>query len=283
MATCSLTPHSPLQAQASASPVTFKLTSIETGSSQVRRLALPANDLVVEDAEAAPGGGFVAVGSYAGTESTSPTSFLTSVTPGGGTGFMLTLGAFQPDHACVGADGTTWVLGHEPAKESGSSIPDYDLVLAFSPSGVQIGHYLPRSTFSTTTPVSFRKGQVGTAAFLDCTATGSGAYVSVHGQSVWTEFTTGKSKATVTPVLPPSKSRVTGLAFVSPGVVYASIISGGSQHLYKLALHITSSSEWDQVQTEGNFARLLGKDAGSLVYFNADTDRLSPQLIWSRP
>lgn len=266
-----------------AAPITFKLTSLQTGASQQLSLSLPSKNYVIEDAEAEPGGGLEAAGVYLAEGASQPTPYLASISPGGGGGYLITLGTFHPDRVCVAPDRTTWVFGHDPVKESDLPSANYDMMLSFSPSGVQTGHYLPRSTFSTDVPITLRKGQAGVTALLDCNAEQAGVYVSVHGQATWTEVSAATKKATTVPVPITERSRLTGLAFVAPGSVYASMIAGGTQHLYKLAPLSISSSKWEQVSTQSNFARLLGKDSNSLVYFNSDTDHASPQLLWSRP
>lgn len=267
-----------------ASQVTFRMTSLTTGTVATLSLSLPASDVMIDDAEPGPGGSLVVAGVYAAQDTSKPTSFITSIVAGGSGGYLLTLGTFHPDRVCVSPNGTTWVLGHDPNREATRPQTDYDMMLSFSSAGAQIGHYLPRSTFSSTEPLTFAKGNSGMTAMLDCNTATAGAYMAIHGEATWTEVSVGTEKATSVPVFTAGRVRMTGLVFKGPRDVYASMISGGTPSLYKLTIRqFAQSGEWERVDTEGNFARLLGKDNGSLVYFNSDADHLSPRLLWSRP
>jgi hypothetical protein len=270
-----------LSSDKGSSLTTFKVLHLNTGAAQTVNLQLPSADIRVEDAAVIPTGGVVAVGSYYDSEKQKVNSFLLSLLPSGGETFRVDLGTFEPHRACVGADGTTWVLGRNPASENTVPIPDYDMVLSFSPSGVQTGHYLPRSTFPTNGALSLRREVRGSVALLDCTATAAGIYIATKEGATWSEISEETGRVNTRTTFTPPHSHVSGIAFLNSDELYASIATDGSSHLYKFASSSTSSGEWSEMSTQGSFARLLGKDNGSLVYFNADTDHFSPTLLWS--
>jgi hypothetical protein len=228
----------------------------------------------------APDGTLALAGSAQGDDSGGFT-YLSVLSSDGQRQQTVRLKPFAPFAAAIASDGAIWAAGWERTAD-GREVADYNVVRRYSPSGKDLGAYIPRSSLK-----SYRYGPPAMSSFL----------VSSHGRVGWysnvareyIEFSLdGQVVTRVAGATHGEHDEVTG-AGLCGGNLYVSVFTSPSDHKERKWEVLTLdriSGTWKTVSLKGDpplssYGRVYGCDGTDLVIHNRLPGELKG-LSWFR-
>jgi len=263
------------------------LTSL-TGQAVSFPVSLPgATTVRVEHASVTPQGHVLLAGAYVTSDNNAdelaqaPLDAVNFIAELDMTGKLLSvrnLGNFTPSRVCASQDGSWWALGEVwPDELNGQT--GYATLRQYGPDGTLKGSYLPRSALSQKS-LNLHEHLAGSQyALLRCGTSSIAAYIGSGvpgGNFVFAEVNAAGGNSQIVSVGKTAGSKfpgiITGMALLSPHVVYATFSKGG---LYQLILGQSNTGTWTPVPSsaaasasaqKAPISFVLGRDQNSLVH-----------------
>jgi hypothetical protein len=234
------------------------------------------------------------VGSFSRSTDHAPVNFLAESELSGRTLETVDTGTYEPELACVTADGSIWTFGQDWSAER-SDIP-YPLMRNYSSTGQLLGSYLSsdsippaRLNFSTRL---HRFGGAPGRIFLQCGDQTVGAYVETT--RTWAEIDLAPKTLHIWQVRHPASGHITGLALLGRHELYASFKGRDTvfvRGFFKLDLGQPKAGEWEPIQgmveyfgiaqKPSQVISVIGADSSSLVYQRLESDK--HVFCWVKP
>jgi len=226
-------------------------------------------------------------------------NFVARLDPGGRILDVIDTKDYAPERLCESADQTFWTFGQKWSGDGVAASADDFVLRHYNREGAVVAQYLPGTWLSKTRLLNYH-APGGATAFLACGPDSVGVYAAQApaGLFMWAELDPTTGNIVRHDVRNPPAMRITGLALLSKGQVYASMAlqtqqgsqgKANPQQVWSTGLHrlvVGAEPSWEPVQTapDGDaFARLLGSDGSSLIHLNGF--RLpghDPTVYWSK-